>query len=109
MVSRKDISDEVVCRAYAWASHSPGLETAEVVLMNFTNAPIKVCMAAIERAFDRGLVDCGVSLRTGWLTPKGDECLRRAQTEEGPSLNEVALERVITKGKLRISDRTGDG
>jgi len=33
--------------------------------------PPKVAQAAMERAYDRGLVDYGVSLRSGWLTKAG--------------------------------------
>lgn len=31
--------------------------------------------SAMETAEDEGYVECGVSLRTGWLTPKGDAFL----------------------------------
>ena len=35
---------------------------------------------AMERAYDHGLIECGVSLRTGWLTAKGEALL--AENEE---------------------------
>jgi hypothetical protein len=31
----------------------------------------KVCFKAMERAADRGFIEYGVSLRTGWVTDKG--------------------------------------
>ena len=66
--SRKDISDLQVLDAYrfGYGSASP-LEN----LMRFSGQPRKVCLRAMERAVDRGLIDYGVSLDTGWLTDKG--------------------------------------
>ncbi len=98
---RSDITDEMVCRAYlpqmqrleaeqaAEASLTLGdilaeafaraksdadeaePEFADAVLQRQTGAPWKVIDAAMERASDRGLVDYGVTLRSGWLTDKG--------------------------------------
>ena len=31
----------------------------------------KVCYRAMERAYRHGLIEFGVSLRNGWLTPEG--------------------------------------
>ena len=42
--------------------------------------PPKVVEAKFERFHRRGWIEYGVSLRTGWLTPKGTEALR-ASTE----------------------------
>ncbi|HEY5798298.1 MAG TPA: hypothetical protein VIU82_25130 [Bosea sp. (in: a-proteobacteria)] len=44
-------------------------------LAALTGAPEKVTYAACERACDRNLIEFGVSLRTGWLTTKGEELL----------------------------------
>lgn len=40
-----------------------------------TGQPEKVCYRAMERAEKRGLIEYGVSLRTGWLTDKGKALL----------------------------------
>ena len=70
-----DITDAQVCRAYAEWQDSRDL-FADQVLMLMTNAPEKVALRATERAARRGLVEYGVSLRTGWLTDKGRELLK---------------------------------
>lgn len=44
-----------------------------------TGEPEKVCFRAMERAERRGLIDYGVSLRTGWLTEKGEALLTQEQ------------------------------
>lgn len=36
-------------------------------LMGITNAPYKVCYRAMGRAYNKGLIDYGVSLRTAWV------------------------------------------
>lgn len=64
-----DITDAQVCSAYQMASTSE--RTAEIVLREMTGAPTKVCLSAMVRANDRGLIEFGVSLRTGWLTDAG--------------------------------------
>lgn len=40
-----------------------------------TGQPEKVCYRAMERAERRGLIEYGVSLRTGWLTEAGKALL----------------------------------
>ncbi len=74
-MATKDITDRQVLEAYQkckdiselWPYHVLQLETGE---------PGKVCYRAMERAEDRGLIDCGVSLRTGWITDKGCKLLQ---------------------------------
>lgn len=68
-MSTKDVSDEMVCRAFMLAE-SAGRWPYEL-LAEWTGEPGKVCFRAMERAERRGLVECGVSLRAGWLTEKG--------------------------------------
>lgn len=81
-MKRKDITDEMVCRAYA---DKKALDmTAEALLMERTGAPLKVVYRAMERADDRGLIEWGVSLRTGWLTPKGIALLNGEELEPRP-------------------------
>lgn len=66
----KDITDAQVCRAYA--KHKGGDKRWPYeILMEWTGQPEKVCYRACERAEERGLIDCGVSLRSGWLTEAG--------------------------------------
>ncbi|MFW3477427.1 hypothetical protein [Streptomyces microflavus] len=44
--------------------------------------PENVVNAAYAREDDRGHLDCGVSLRTSWLTDKGAACLAALQGGE---------------------------
>lgn len=66
----KDITDTQVCRAVA-EYQSRGEPFPYDILHAQTGEPIKVCLRAMERAVGRDLIEYGVSLRTGWLTPKG--------------------------------------
>lgn len=68
-MSMKDVSDFEVCRAYLDAEMLD--RWPYELLVERTGQPEKVCYRACERADDRGLVDYGVSLRSGWLTPRG--------------------------------------
>lgn len=95
---RSDITDEMVCRAYQRlaeiraeeearsanltlgeileraftnAQRSPDPVFADSILLEMTGAPEKVIYRAMERADERGLIDYGVTLRSGWLTDKG--------------------------------------
>lgn len=81
-MKRRDITDEMVCRAYA-DKKALGT-TAETLLMERTGAPLKVVYRAMERADDHGLIEWGVSLRTGWLTPKGIALLNGEELEPRP-------------------------
>ena len=103
-----DITDEMVCRAYLPqmerrerereaekhltlgdildqafrrsldASYEPE-EFADGVLIRETGAPPKVVEAALYRACERNLIDCGVTVRSGWLTEKGKALLAAAR------------------------------
>jgi hypothetical protein len=69
-MATKDISDRQVCEAVqAYADDSS--RWPYDVLAEVTGQSQKVCWRALERAASRGLVEYGVSLRTGWLTEKG--------------------------------------
>lgn len=62
--SRKMITDEDVVRACYDSrveSKSPGR-----ILVDRTGLPHKVVVAAMERAYDHGLIDFGVSIWTAW-------------------------------------------
>lgn len=80
-MSRKDISDRQVCEAYRDSARlrTPGGRVDgewpyDLLAMSTGQAP-KVCHAACERAYLRGFVDYGTSLRTGWLTDAGKALL----------------------------------
>jgi len=82
-MSRKNISDLQVCLAYKRARELRDLNRNNVtdhvwpedLLAALTGQPVKVCLRAMERAADRGYIDWGVSLRSGWLTEKGVELI----------------------------------
>ena len=78
-MATKDISDRDVCRAFD-AYQNEGVagdgKFPYDYLMEWTGEPMKVCWRAMERAESRGLVECGVSLRTGWLTDAGRAALK---------------------------------
>lgn len=98
-MAMKDITDEQVCRAVqAYQDAMPPLKPGAIfgmgpptgayppypyeALAAETGQPEKVCFRAMERAADRGLIEYGVSLRTGWLTEKGKQ-LARIVTRQG--------------------------
>jgi hypothetical protein len=73
-MSTKDITDLMVCAAVtAYKTH--GLPFSDERLHLETGQPIKVCERAMERAYRRGLIEYGVSLRSGWLTEEGEALL----------------------------------
>ena len=47
------------------------------ILQEMTGECEKVCYRAMERAYDRGFIECGVSLRTGWITDEGHKELQK--------------------------------
>lgn len=65
-----DITDEAVCLAYA-EGRLLGFFADAILGERYPDFPDKVLYRAMERAHRRGLVDYGVSLRAGWLTPAG--------------------------------------
>lgn len=86
-MATKDISDRTVCLAYEEARlRKIALDNNYLkilpckypneILYEITGQPEKVCYRAMERAAKRGYIEYGVSLRTGWLTDKGDELLK---------------------------------
>jgi hypothetical protein len=72
-MATKDINDRQVCEAFAERKRTQRF--ASDILMEITGQPEKVVNAAMERAYKRGLVECGVSMRSGWLTEKGSALL----------------------------------
>ncbi len=77
-MKRSDITDRMVCDAY----QRRGNTFADEFLASKTGAPLKVARAAIARAFGRGLLDSGISDRTGWLTEKGLELLNNNRSDD---------------------------
>lgn len=79
-MARKHVSDLQVCLAY-WCCNdilsrrhlgkTVVVPWPEELLSLWTKEPQKVCLRAMERAHRRGLILCGVSLRSGWLTDAG--------------------------------------
>lgn len=78
-MARKDISDELVCRAYYTCRKAGVPQWPYDLLAEWTGEPLKVCYRAMKRAFDRGYIDYGVSLRGGFLTEKGKDFLVLAE------------------------------
>ena len=70
-MARKDITDKQVVHAVHDARERRMFATD--LLVERTGQPLKVCIRALERACDRDLMTYGVSLRTGWLTIKGEQ------------------------------------
>ena len=94
-MAMKDISDRQVCAAIlAYKIRRADVrrdKTSEIVpfpyelLSAATGQPEKVCFRAMERACNRGLIEYGVSLRTGWLTEDGEALLRACAPETIPT------------------------
>lgn len=80
-MKRRDISDLEVCRAVAQyhkdMSNNP---YPYIYLSNKFNCDEKLAYSACERAYGNGLINFGVSLRTGWLTEKGEKLLNHLST-----------------------------
>lgn len=73
-----DITDRQVCLAYLEAAINKAGWPYDILSAN-TSQPVKVCIRAMERAHDRGYIEYGVSLRTGWLTDEGKALLRKEE------------------------------
>lgn len=79
-MARKDVPDWLVCMAYKLRHDriEAGQRPSSVpfpywFLSQWTGECEKVCYCAMERAEGHGLINCGVSLRTGWLTEEGEK------------------------------------
>ena len=72
-----DISDADVVQAVAeYQRHTAPPFPHEILARRFGCAE-KVAYRAVERAGRHGLIEYGVSLRTGWLTDAGEGLLQR--------------------------------
>ena len=66
------ICDRVVCRAYYTKKQRGDMVFAtDILKAQYPDCPMKVIESALLRAEKRGLLDYGVTLRSGWLTDKG--------------------------------------
>jgi hypothetical protein len=75
-VHRRDISDLEVCKMVdLYQKEKIKRFPYEQLALKF-GASEKVAYSACERACKNGLIDYGVSLRTGWLTEKGEKFLK---------------------------------
>ncbi len=74
-MARKDITDKELL--IAKVNHG-GLENGDPIqnLSEITGQCYKVCYRCYERAIGRGYMDYGVSIRTAWITPKGEELIK---------------------------------
>lgn len=78
-MATKHISDLQVVQAFAEMRRQidatrgtdQRFEYADEILVRTTGQCGKVCYRAMERAYGRGLIECGTWLRGGWLTKKG--------------------------------------
>lgn len=82
-MATKDITDRQVLEAYLNRPNNPrngSMAWPEQLLEMRTGQSLKVCYCAMERAARRELIDCGVSLRSGWITEKGLALLADIET-----------------------------
>jgi hypothetical protein len=82
-MATKDITDAQVVQAYHDAAKMrvKGNVWPSDLLMERTGQTIKVVYSAMERAHRHQLIDFGVSLRAGWLTPAGEALLEKGGKE----------------------------
>ena len=67
----------------------------------------KVCYRCMERAYERGLLECGVSLRTAWITEEGFNLLNAQPT--GREDNERSVGRMVDCPHCEKGRDTNDG
>ena len=90
------ITDRQVCEAYAECRRNNRNADGSMrypyhVLMEVTGATEDECLAAMERAYDEDLIEVGTSLRTGWLTEKGQALLANPYVVTPPAAEERRL------------------
>lgn len=74
-MATKHITDLLVCQVFRDVKEQKIPDFPVSVLMERSKQCFKVCVRAIERAYDRGYLECGVSLNAAWLTDKGIKLL----------------------------------
>ena len=70
------VSDKEVCLAYKNSCEMNHEKWPYEILAEKFGLPEKVCYRACQRAETRGYIDCGISLRSGWLTESGEKLLK---------------------------------
>jgi len=60
---------------------APGFACAFKIISAKTQYPKKIILAAMQREYDQGNIDYGVSLATAWITPKGKQKLQEIKNE----------------------------
>jgi hypothetical protein len=88
-MATKDISDRQVCEAVA-AWQAEGRPFADERLFRATGQAQKVCEGALERAYGRGLIEYGVSIRSAWLTDAGRALLAKNETVQAKTEAAIA-------------------
>jgi hypothetical protein len=68
-----------VLRAYEASTVARNLRWPVDILIEQFGVPRKVAEHACAKAHDKGLIEYGISLRSGWLTDKGRELLVASQ------------------------------
>ena len=76
-MKRQDISNIEVCKAYARYAKERKEWPYEILAKKF-ECEEKLAYAACKRASDKGLIEYGVSLRSGWLSEKGWDLLEQS-------------------------------
>lgn len=94
-MATKDISDAEVCRAFLDA-HGSGV-FADALLIERTGQPEKVVYRAMERANRHNLVEYGVSLRSGWITPEGRKLIG---APDRPPLSEADINALLNPARM---------
>jgi hypothetical protein len=89
-MARKDVTDAMVVQAACW--RSMGGPRVVVSLMAHTGQCEKVVIRALERSYARGLIECGTSITTPWLTEAGEELLRAARLEHRAQATAMGFE-----------------
>lgn len=83
------------------------MDFATSILEKQTGAPAKVVYRAIERAESRGLIECGISLRSGWLTDKGKELVTDlaiyGPSPLSPAIKELVFLNVLVAHHIRLA------
>ena len=73
---RSDISTLIVLEAAEKTRAEKKMMMTWEHIQLATGAPEKVIYAAMQREYDQGYLEWGVSLRTAWLTPEGHKKLK---------------------------------
>lgn len=84
-MATKDITDIQVLLAYKESKRAVYRDKDKWpydFLVETTGQPIKVCYRAMERASLRDLIDWGTTLRSGWVTEKGERLLAESNPKK---------------------------